>query len=83
VSEVESATVGDLDEARPAIRVGWPVEKNERYRHLHLPPHGLRRRRGSTFVDVRETVSTQRSPGIEAVVRGAAAASTSGEEINE
>jgi hypothetical protein len=38
-SSRERGGVGDLDEARPAIRVGWPVEKNERYRHLHLPDY--------------------------------------------
>jgi integrase len=37
VSEIETAQVGDLDEDRQAIRVRWTFEKNERYRHLHLP----------------------------------------------
>jgi NAD(P)-binding Rossmann-like domain len=37
VRELETATVGDLDEHRRAIRVRWTFEKNDRYRHLELP----------------------------------------------
>lgn len=37
VRELETATVGDLDEHRRAIRVRWTYEKNDRYRHLELP----------------------------------------------
>jgi integrase len=37
VRELETATVGDLDEHRRAIRLRWTFEKNERYRHLELP----------------------------------------------
>lgn len=37
VRELETATVGDLDEHRRAIRLRWTFEKNDRYRHLELP----------------------------------------------
>jgi len=37
VRELETATVGDLDEQRRAIRVRPTNEKNERYRYLDLP----------------------------------------------
>jgi integrase len=37
VNELVSATAGDLDEERLAIRVRPEAEKNERYRYLHLP----------------------------------------------
>jgi integrase len=37
VGELETATIGDLDERRHAIRVRPVNEKNERYRYLHLP----------------------------------------------
>jgi integrase len=37
VRELETATVGDLDEQRRAIRVRPTFEKNERYRYLDLP----------------------------------------------
>lgn len=37
VSELETATVGDLDEHRRAIRLRWTFEKNDRYRLLELP----------------------------------------------
>jgi integrase len=37
VRELETATVGDLDEQRRSIRVRPTFEKNERYRYLDLP----------------------------------------------
>jgi integrase len=37
VNELVSATVGDLDEERQAIRIRPEAEKNERYRYLPLP----------------------------------------------
>jgi integrase len=37
VSELETASVGDLDEQRRAIRLRWTFEKNDRYRLLELP----------------------------------------------
>ena len=37
VNELVSATVGDVDEERLAIRIRPEAEKNERYRYLHLP----------------------------------------------
>jgi integrase len=37
VGELETATVGDLDEQRRSIRVRPTFEKNERYRYLDLP----------------------------------------------
>ena len=39
MNELVSATVGDLDEERLAIRVRPEAEKNERYRYLYAPDY--------------------------------------------